>query len=216
MMNIIAETGWSRGGICWSVWSPRTSFLDRTSPRLKVYNQAFCDLCDVPNPGNRSLGELIPQTNLLNYLSEEAKADCMASSFAVQRTNDAFYLGVADQATGVITHVSRVGRLHYTLVRQICLRLHGAVHEIISAELLLSPNVRPAAIFFEPYFSLAPTPIARKSNFRWIPVTPKVKPTKRKYVPENFRCSLCGATTTSEARCNAMSVLLLRSNMPCS
>ena len=135
MLYIIADTGWASESICWSVWSARASFHARTSPRLKVYNQAFCDLCDVLKPGNQSLGELMPQADLVSYLSEEARADCMRSSVAMQQTNDAFYLGLVEQATGVITHVSRVGRLHYTLVRQVCLRINGAVHELIDTSI---------------------------------------------------------------------------------
>lgn len=43
MLYIMADTGW-REGICWSVWSPRSSFLERTSPRLKAFNHLFSDL----------------------------------------------------------------------------------------------------------------------------------------------------------------------------
>lgn len=246
MLYIMADTGW-REGICWSVWSPRSSFLERTSPRLKAFNHLFSDLgaprafiptlrvlhlkccacrsalvrtlanrcpADVPNPGNRCLGDLVPQANVLTYLSEEARADCFASRLAVQRANDAFYLGQLDQSHGVVTHVSRIGRLNYSVVRQVCMRINGALHEIISAEVVLPANSRPLVDYGPYHAALPPAPplaITHATTARdradleieWVLETPaevRSKDSRRKRLPDNFCCTLCGATSTPEAR----------------
>ena len=40
-------------------------------------------------------------------------------------------------------------------MRQVCLRINGAVHELIAAEFPLSRDVRPA-VYYQPYFPSLP------------------------------------------------------------
>lgn len=97
-----------------SIWQPRAAPLQRTSFRLKLFNQSFRELCDVSTFTDGSLTAVFPTTPV--FLTKETESIASITWELLMKSIDRLHKGELAQCSQLFMHISRLGRTRLVLV----------------------------------------------------------------------------------------------------
>lgn len=203
-----------------SVWTPRRSPQERFTARLLFYNNAFAQLCDASSFAGGAFEDVFPRPVVCR--PETAAALNLAWSRALELV-DAIHAGKVHSGTTQFLHVSKLGRLKEVELSIVAVNDEKLqLQAFVVVEEVCTTTVPPLqrGVSFSPESGL---PIAQPSwggatsasacsaTFRlyrgyadWIWVESASSSSEEipsKKPSDDFMCTSCGATETSQRRC---------------